>query len=113
MLVGCSPFGGGTGTISDGGAISATSAAAGDMRSAAAEGGAVVTNVGDNAAVVTSGPTTARAKELAKSIMALKVHFHHLATLWLHPTARRVWQALGADLRSSGAARLSNLRQEM
>lgn len=102
-------------TIVDGGAISATSAAAGGAAVATAGGGEVPPNntAGGMASVSTTCITAARAEELAKSIMALSVQFHHLATFRLHPTARGVWEALGAEFRSSRAARLSNLRQEM
>lgn len=103
-----------------GGAISATSAAAGGAASAgstAADGGATGTGNGNGGTASAAGtvqtPGGARAEELAKSIMALNVLAHHLATLRLHPTARGVWEALAGEFRSTGAARMTNLRREM
>lgn len=116
----------GTAVNAGGGAISATSAAPGG--GAAADGAAAVgvtataggagaaeTGTGDGAAAAATvqAAATGRAEELAKSIMALNVRAHHRATFRLHPTARGVWEALAAEFRSTGAARMTNLRREM
>lgn len=65
------------------------------------------------AATPKQGIVSARAEELAKSTMTLNVRVHHFATIRLHRTACGVWEALAGKFRSSGIARVTNLRREL
>lgn len=91
------------------GAISATSSAASGDAEAGAGGAAAAA-----AGLAACTATEARVDEVAKSIMALNVKPHHMATFRTHSTARGVWEALAAEFLSHGRGDLyaQNLRDE-